>query len=921
MRRTFLLSAPRHIRDRRGRLTALCAAAAVACAALAVSGRAAEPAAVPPAVDVLGGWSLQDIARVAQPGEMVSRLGFSERGWYRATVPGTVLTTLVNDGVYPEPLYGENNRPDRIPESLCRTSYWYRTEVTVPADFAGRRVWLNFDGINYTAQVWVNGRRVGDVRGAFVRGVFDITSLVQPGAVAAIAVLIQPPPHPGHPVEQTIAAGTGPNGGKFSKDGPTFICTQGWDWIPGIRDRDMGIWQKVSLSASGDVLVQDPLVTSHLPLPRTDEADVTVEATVRNLADTPEAGVLRGGFEGVEFSVPVSLAPHEARQVKLTPAALAQLHVSHPRLWWPNGYGRPELYHLRLEFASAGAVSDQQAVTFGIREITYAVPNSDNLTISVNGVPIMCRGGDWGMDEAMKRIPRERLEAQIRYHQLARCNMIRNWVGQSTGEDFYDLCDRYGIMVWDEFFEPNPSDSGRTNPKDGSEDVHDIPLYLANVRAKVLRYRNHPSIALWCGRNEGEPAPEAVADGLRRIMAELEPVRLYHPNSADGHGVRSGGPYYWRTPREYYLPPRRSYGPKVPQDPAYLEPFKTEIGSVSIPTLEAIQAMMPAKDWNTINDDWAEHDLCRGAQGGDRFPIELRRRYGKWKDLAGFTRESQLADYEAYRAMYEGRFARLFNPCTGVLTWMSNPSQPSFVWQFYSYDLEPLASLYAVRKACEPLHVQLNQYNFHLDVINQTPVAANGLTARIRVFALNGAMTLDRTVSVDARPSAATDAGPVPFPAASSSVQFIKLELRDRDGRLVSDNFYWRASDRAPDDFRALNTLPRVALTANATRHDADGQCRLSVTVTNPTRTIALMAHLQLRHGANGARVLPVYYDDNFVSLLPGESRTIEIEESATALAGGNPHVVIDGWNVTTAAQTFPDHVSVGPNPGMEPSK
>jgi hypothetical protein len=842
---------------------------------------------------------LQDVAKATAPGAVVSSAAFSPVGWYRATVPGTVLTTLVNEGVYPEPLYGENNRPDKIPESLCRTSYWYRTTVAVPRDYAGRRVWLNFAGINYTAEIWVNGRNAGNIRGAFARGIFDITSLVQPGETAVVAVLIQPPPHPSTPLEQTQALGTGGNGGSFSKDGPTFICTQGWDWIPGIRDRDMGIWQKVTLAASGPVVVENPLVFSNVPLPRTDSADLTVETTVRNVTDAAQTGVLRGAYEGGKFEVPVTLQPRESRLVKFTAVNTPSLHVANPRLWWPNGYGAPNLYALHLSFDLDGAASDARDISFGIRQITYQLAGSENLALSVNGVPVMCRGGNWGMDEAMKRIPRERLEAQVRFHQLANCNMIRNWVGQSTGEDFYDLCDRYGIMVWDEFFEPNPSDSGRTSRNDGSEDVHDVPLYLANVREKVLRFRNHPSIALWCGRNEGDPAPAAVADGIKQIMAELEPTRLYHPNSNDGKGVRSGGPYSWRTPAAFYT---------YPVTGARVEAFKTELGCVSIPTLEAVHAMMPAKDWDTINDDWAEHDLCRGAQegrGGPMYPDMITQRYGPWRGLPEFVRKAQLANYEAYRAMFEGRFAKLFSPSTGVLTWMSNPSQPSFVWQFYSYDLEPLASLYAVRKACESLHVQLTQNDFHVVVVNQTPTAAAGLTARVRVFNLDASVKSDRTLPVTAVASAATDLGALEFPADLSAAHFVKLELRDAAGRLVSDNFYWRALPASADDFKSLDTLPVAVLDAAIARHDADGKCLLDVTLTNPTKSVALMAHLQLRREKSNERVLPVYYSDNYVSLLPGESRTITIEAAAKNLGGENPLVVLDGWNVSTPSRQF----------------
>ena len=301
-------------------------------------------AAAPPAnvVTLSSGWQLQDVAKVPDQGEVISTAAYTPANWFKATVPGTVLTSLVNDGVYPEPLYGENNRTNIIPDSLCRTSYWYRKQVNVPPAFTGRQVWLNFDGINYIAEVWINGHDLGNIRGAFVRGIFNVTPFVKPGETATVAVLIQPPPHPGIPLEQTVANGTGGNGGILSQDGPTFICTLGWDWIPGIRDRDMGIWQKVTLAASGPVVVENPLVTSHLPLPRTDVADLTVEATVHNVTGAPQTGVLKGAFEGGNFSANVALQPGESKLVKFTAADTPQLHVANPRLWWPNGYGKPE---------------------------------------------------------------------------------------------------------------------------------------------------------------------------------------------------------------------------------------------------------------------------------------------------------------------------------------------------------------------------------------------------------------------------------------------------------------------------------------------------------------------------------------------------------------------------------------------------
>jgi hypothetical protein len=841
---------------------------------------------LPESVAISSGWRLQDVAKVAESGETISQLNYRPADWFKATVPGTVLNTLVNDGVYPEPLYGENNRPDKIPESLCRTSYWYRTTFTVPESYSGRRVWLNFEGINYHANVWVNGTKAGAITGAFIRGHFDISSLVKAGQTATLAVLVAPQPHPGDPIEHTIATGLGKNGGITAIDGPTFLCTIGWDWIPGIRDRDTGIWQKVFLSASGPVLIKEPLVTTDLPLPKLDSSDITVQVKLQNVTAQPENGILKGSFGDITFEQSVELSPNSTRQVTLDSTTTPQLHLKNPKLWWPNGFGPQDLYPVHLAFEADGSVSDASDFSVGIRKITYTVPGTENLTVSVNGVRVICKGGDWGMDEAMKRNPRERLEAEIRMHQLANYTIIRNWVGQSTSEDFYELCDQYGIMVWDEFFQPNPLDG--PNPTD-------VETYLANARDKITRFRNHPSIIIWCGRNEGSP-PKNVNDGLMKLMTELEPTRLYEPSSGSGHGVRSGGGYNWGPPQQFYQ--FRS---------GLNEAFKTEIGSVSIPTLEAVHAMMPKSDWESINDDWAEHDLARGAQAGDRYPDQLNNRYGPAINLADFVRKAQLMNYEAFRAMYEARFAKMFNPVTGVITWMSNPAQPSFVWQLYSHDLEPNASLFGTRKACEPVHIMLNQSNDHLEVINNRPTPVSGAMAFLEVYNLDGKAAYKNQWKVEAPASQATDLGTIDWPAALSPVHFVKLKLKDAGGKLLSDNFYWRNPAIREKDLPDLAKLPTVQLQAKVVRHDREGKCLLDVTIKNPSDQIALMAHMQLRCKKTGERVLPVYYSENYISLIPHEMKTVTVEAAESDLKGDKPLLMFDGWNIGVVAATTPD--------------
>ena len=919
---------------------------------------AASPAAQPAAVELSTGWLMQDAAHVTQSGEAISEPAFTPRiyapkpyvppptaganpptatkvpdavrfynaprvqgivvwpadpeptrpnhsskwtqapapsspDWYRATVPGTVLTTLVDNHVYPEPAYGENNRPNLIPESLCRTSYWYRTGFIVPADYAGRQVWLTFEGINYLADVWVNGRHVGTIKGAFTRGVFNVTGLVTPGRKAALAVRIDPPPHPGDPWEKTIANQRGPNGGgpngPLGQDGPTFVASLGWDWVPGVRDRQIGIWQKVTLSATGPVVLRDPYVTTDLPLPRTDSADVTLQVTVHNTSHQPRTGIVSGKLGDIAFhSVPIALAPDASQVVTLNHRNTPSLRLAHPRLWWPNGFGEPNLYPLHLSFDIDGVPSDTAGLNIGIRKVTYFVAGSTNLTLSVNGVPVFAKGGNWGMDEMLKRIPRRQLEARIKLHQAANFTMLRNWVGQSTSEDLYDLCDRYGIMVWDEFFQANPANG---------LDPLDAPLYLANVRDKVLRFRNHSSIVIYCGRNEGAPPPE-IDRGIARTVADLDPGRYYQSSSTAGNGVVSGGSgYNWREPRLFY---------------GYYPAFNTEIGSASIPTLEAIQSWMPAKDLfdlNFPNDAWAERCLVSGNGNpvDQPFQTTLATRYGPYRTLPDFIRKAQLADYEAFRAMYEARLSRLFHPTTAILTWMSNPALPSLVWQIYDYSLEPFASFFAVQKANEPVHIMMTQDDFRVLLVNHTPAPLKNFQYRVRLLNLDASVPHDATAPVPAAPpSAASELAALPTPAGLSPVHFVDLELLDSKGHVVSRNFYWK--ETTPGDLTALDTLPDVELQGRIARRDAGGKLFLDVTLSNPTPRIAVMAHLQLRNQRTDRRVLPVYYSDNYLSLLPGESRTVTIEAALEDLAGARPLVVVDGWNVTAQPMDFPAH-------------
>ncbi len=879
---------------------------------------------------IAGGWRLREAPKVSDGGGAVSRPGYADGGWLKATVPGTVLTTLVDRGVYPDPDYGLNNLA--IPETLNKQDYWYRTEFTPPASAAGRRFRVTFGGVNYSAVAWLNGKRLGEVRGAFTRGEFDATGIVEPGRANALAVRVSPPPHPGIPHEESIKAGPGPNGGAMCLDGPTFICTEGWDWIPGVRDRETGLWQDVTLKATGPVRVGDVQVVTKLPLPDTTRAGVSVSVPLVNDTKRAAAGVLEVSFEGVTIRKRLTVAPGET-ELKLAPSEFPQLNLTRPRLWWPNGYGRPELYHMRVSFSAAGGVeSDSKSLRFGVRELSYELTLADGagrlqrveydpsaargarvvdltheglvesaegwvasfapgmeaspsvraledrraspfLVVRVNGVRVACRGGNWGLDDSRKRVSRERLEPFFRLHRDAHLNMIRNWCGQSTEEVFYELADEYGLLVWNDFW---------LSTQDWNLEPLDPALFLANARDVIKRFRNHPSIAIWCGRNEGVPPP-AINEGLDGLIRALDGTRYYSPNSRDVN-LQGSGPWHYGDAFKFFTTRGRG--------------FSTELGLPSPPSADTLRAMLPPTDLWPPDDAWAYHDW-HSKSGGDvsHFTNAMAEELGAPASLEDFDRKAQLLTYASHRAMFEGFNAHLWEPNTGRLMWMSHPAWPSTEWQMYSSDYSTHGAFFGVKKACEPVHAQLDEPDPEITVVNNTTRALFNMRLITRVADLAGTGISTREDTISAPSNSAVRAFRLDMPAQEEDgVVFVKLTLLDERGGVLSENFYWRAAQKS--GYQKLNEMGEAVLACYAASKAARGRTRVEVELTNSSDFVALAAQVVLRDAVTKSRVLPAYASDNFVSLLPGEARRITIEVPARLRDAA---VELKGWNVRGA--------------------
>jgi hypothetical protein len=884
-----------------------------------------------------GGWKLAEAPKVSAGPETIATIGFDTAAWMPATVPGTVLTTMIDRGRYPDPDYGLNNLD--IPEKLNKQDYWYRAEFLSPKTEGRSYMSLVLDGINYHAEIWFNGQHLGQITGAFTRGAFDVSKLLSTGGRNALAIRISPVPHPGIPNAQSIVLGSGLNGGAMELDGPTFVASEGWDWNPPMRDRDAGLWQNIHLVATGPVSIGDQQVITHLPLPDITQADVVLNVPLENTSGKPVEGTLTASFEGEEVHKLVTVPP-AGMTVQFAPKEFAALHLEHPRLWWPNGYGNPELYHLTTTFTTVGSAPVVKKLQFGVREISYEISLLDNegalrrvdydpvvgredanqqvdvthegmrqvpggwaasiavgedaspvfhtvddtratpyLTIKVNGVRIAVRGGSWGMDDSRKRVSRTHLEPFFRYDRDANLNIIRNWQGQNTEEVFYDLADEYGMLVWNDFWEVT---------MDSNAEAEDPQLFLANAKDTILHYRNHPSIVMWCGRNEGVPQP-IINQGLIALTHSLDGTRYYSPSSNQVN-LQPSGPYSYEDPADYY----------TRLDPG----FAVEVGTPSLPTLEWFDRWMPKEDRWPITDDWAYHNW----HPHDELNKHMQAQFGMAGSLEDYERQAQMMNYVDYRAIFEGFNAHLWAPNSGRLLWMTQPSWPSTLWGILSSDYDTQASYYATKKACEPIHVQLDLATNDVQVIDTTRDPLHQVKIEADVYALDGKLLLHRDATRDTAADDVTRAMQINLaPLLEDTTVFVHLALHAQDGALLSQNFYWRAASDA--GYRALNGLPLAHVTLSAHPVSGGGHengNKLAVELRNTSAVAALNTKLVTTRAANGSEVLPTFYSDNYISLLPGEVRTVTVDmpevDAKRAL-----RLTVSGWNVArTSVDTTP---------------
>ncbi|GET27064.1 sugar-binding domain-containing protein [Prolixibacter sp. NT017] len=883
-------------------------------------------------------FQLQSSAVIDASGETLSTPSYQANVyWFPVKVPSTVLTGLVANNVYPDPYQGMNNM--RIPDASdsfnkeynleqysflpndpnpWKKPYWYRTSFKVPASDNGRHFQLIFKGINYRAAVWVNGQQIADstdMAGMFAEYSLDVSKEIKAGDKNYLAVKIYPLDFPGEPAPEQLKA-MGPffaNGGPTGDIGKnvTMLCSVGWDWMPPTRDRNMGIWQPVYLRTTGAVTISRPHLVTTLPaLPDTTVADISLKLNLANHGNSGANGKLNvtitpENFSGssIEFSKDVTLSGNSSTKVYLNAENETSLHITNPHLWWPNGHGAPNLYRIRLQYLAGNSVSDDTTFVFGIRTVSSKATEVKGKFLRrdfyVNGRRVNLVGGAWVPDMMVNR-DSLRYDNELQLCRNANINLVRIWGGGITPPDqFFNAADRYGLLVWSDFWVTGDTQGEFKGSPDWPLQGN---VFIKNMTSTILRIRNHPSLLLWTGGNEGHARKELYY-AMRDSIIKLDGTRPFIPSSsgfaklpADWQaswpdnkqsGVYSGGPYAWQTPKQYYNLANNA------KDWV----FKDETGIPSQPPYNILPKIIPDLVWDKtlpfpLNNTWGYHDAASGNGKYDLYYKDMVKRFGEPKSMKGFSEKMQLMNAMGYQGIFEAAGSKL-DDNGGVMLWKLNAALPSVIWQVYDWYLMPNAGYYFMQNAVEPVHVQYDQDNASVTVVNRSYSREKNLVAEADVYNIHSKLIHNESkkVSIDAE-SVKKVYSLSKVLAKAEGVSFVVLRLKDANGKVISHNSYWLSPD---DNFTSMNAMDKAQVELKVIDKTTKGShTKWTVELSNPSDKLAFFVRPMLMN--KGEEVLPGMWSSSYFTLKPGESRTVTVSTPAQNLDKSGFRV--EGWNL-----------------------
>ncbi len=833
-------------------------------------------------------WKAKRSNEVPVDGTVISSPGYEFYGWMDAIVPGTILTTLLHNEKVPDPFFDMNNEliPDIYDTGAEFYTFWFQHHFSLPEVEPGDQVWLKFRGINYSANIFLNGERISKDthKGMFLRKKYRITEEIRSGATNNLAVLVEPP----SPVGKA-------NGGQAG-DGTiarsvTQQYTAGWDWVCPIRDRNTGIWDEVALEITGPVDLRHPFVKTRVPGKRVpgktqDPAFLDISTELVNPTSSPQTGTLIAQIGGEEWTREVTIEAGQQITVQMDPIRVAQ-----PQLWWPNGMGEPHLEQLDLRFEQNGTLSDKETVQFGIRENdSFFDEESGGRVFLINGQKIFLKGGNWISSDALLRLSPERYKAEVRMHAGMNMNMIRIWGGSITERpEFYEACDKYGILVWQDLWVTGDGNGRWFDPMKKESQARrraypdDHTLFLESVIDQVKMLRNHPSLYLWCGGNE-YPPPEDIDTRLNEeIFPTYDGTRYYLDESTSGKLLRNtiggngDGPYGIQDPARFF------------NTPSY--PFNPEIGSVGMPNVEAMRKMMKPEHLYPPRNDrpnrvWRYHKYIGYGDHIERF--------GEIKGIEDFCRKAQVVNYEQYRALQEGFNAGMWDAYTGMLVWKSQNPWTSLRGQFYDVFLDQTGGFYGYMHGAKPLHVQLNLNDTSVCIVNQTAFDARNLLVEARLYDLQGREINQQQWNLSVASNTCRNAGLLDKKKKPDGLFFVRLLLKDSDGKEVDENLYWLTSQKT--DMQDLEKLPPASLELQITENP-DGN--KEIVMQNAGNETAFFTRLKVKNTTTGNLELPVFFEDNYITLFPGEQKTIKMDLSHLPSETKIHHLVVEAeaWN------------------------
>lgn len=852
------------------------------------------------AVSLHDNWYVQSAANTSATGAQISTPGFAPTGWLRTSIPATPVGAQVENVIYPSPYIGTNAQqiPGWPPAgqnfanvawptgSPYSTTWWFLNQFTIPASLAGQRIYAHFDGINYRANLWVNGTQIANstqMVGAYTAFEYDITSVAVIGGSNAVALDIM---------------------GPASSDlGIVFV-----DWYPLPADRNEGVWRDAWITNSGPVKVRFPQVQTSVSADLSTAA-LTVTAELSNPTASSVAGTLSGTITpgNITFSQAVTLPAGTASQVfTFTPSAYPQLNISNPALWWPARLGPQNLYQCSVQFTVGAATSDTNNFSFGIRKLDTGLgpvtPAGQRWRwFKINNQPILLKGAGWAPDMLVKRDP-TRINNMIQLTLDMGMNMLR-FEGKMEDQNFYDLADKSGILLmagwvccsqWEQW---------------NSWSAENQAVANSSLHTQMKALRNHPSAFLWLNSSDLVPPAAVEQTEVNIENADLWPNPVvtdanYNTSTVTGlNGMREGGPYEWEPPIYFYSDTNQggAYG------------FLDE-GSVG-PNVPVMESMITGLNENPVH--WPIDSTWTNHMGGPPFDnlnvvtAAVSGRYGTAMNAADYVKKSQAQNYESWRAQFEAYETNKTKTdgtaSTGFVSWMLTSGWFSLHWQTFDWYLRPSATYYGVKKSGEPLHI-LWDYGFQNNVMvtNDYYQGFAGLVATADILNFDMTNKYHNAVTLTAGPASSTVAFTIPAISGLTTTFFVKLKLQDSTGKVISDNFYWYSTTpdtmgghckwyycptRGYANLTALTTLPMMTVTHT----DTIGSDSVTTTLTNASSTLAFLIRFRVTNA--GKEVLPVFWSDNYISLLPGESRT----ETATFNPGTLPagsKVEVDGFNV-----------------------